>query len=153
MVTTSRKLNLKAMLFSSAALLSLAVLPHAVSARSQAANDVGFRPTCMGENFGSVVNSCGSTQRLTYSAPIDATNTTYQVTVRAQGASASNNVTCWGHGVSEDGVSFWQSNTQSLPFFGPSADLAALSVFVPSNGVMNIYCSVLPGGIVWGYHF
>ncbi|HEX3478472.1 MAG TPA: hypothetical protein VHT91_25800 [Kofleriaceae bacterium] len=153
METSARKLNLKSMLFAGAALLSLAAVPLTASARSQAANAAGFRPTCLGESFGAVVNNCGVAQTFAYSAPIDTTNTTYHVTVRAQGASASSNVTCWGHGVSEDGTTFWLSNTQSLPFFGPSADLAALNVFVPTNGVMNIYCTEQPGGSVWGYHF
>lgn len=153
MMNISRNLNLKAVMFSSAALLSLAVLPHAASARSQAANAAGFRPTCLTESFGAAVNNCGVAETFAYSAPIDTTNTTYHVTVRAQGASASSNVTCWGHGVSEDGTTFFLSNTQSLPFFGPSADLAVLNVFVPTNGVMNIYCTPQPGGVVWGYHF
>lgn len=145
--------NLKTLLLSSAAMLSLAAIPEPASARSVAAHAAGFRPSCLFESFGGVVNGCGSAQTFAYSAPIDATNTTYHVTVRAQGASAASNVTCWGHGVSEDGTTFWLSNTQSLPFFGPSADLAALNVFVPSNGVMTIYCTAQPGGTVWGYHF
>lgn len=147
------KFNLRGMMFSAAAALALAAGPTVASARSVAGHAAAFRPTCLTESFGAMVNNCGSTQTVAYSAPIDATNTTYHVTVRGQGASASSNVTCWGHGVSEDGVSFWLSNTQSLPFFGPSADLAALNVFVPTNGVMNIYCSIMPGGLVWGYHY
>jgi hypothetical protein len=147
------KTNLKMVLFSSVASVSLAAAPMAANARSVAAHAAGFRPTCLVESFGAVVNSCGSSQTFAYSAPVDSTNTTYHVTVRGQGPSASSNVTCWGHGVSEDGTSFWLSNTQSLPFFGPSADLATLNVFVPSNGVMNIYCTAMAGGTVWGYHY
>ncbi len=146
-------INLKTVLLSSAAAVSLAAIPTTASARHVAAHAGGFRPTCMIENFGSIINTCGSQQRLTYSAPVDATATTYRVIVRAQGASAASNVTCWAHGVSEDGTTFWLSNTQSLPFFGPSADLAALNTFVPANGVLNVYCNTLPGGTVWGYHF
>ena len=146
------KTSLKVMLLSSMTARVLSAGSTPASARSQAANAV-FRPACLIENFGSVVNNCGATETFAYSAPVDATNTTYHVTVRAQGASASSNVTCWGHGVTEDGVSFFMSNTQSLPFFGPSADLPVLNVFVPTNGVMNIYCQALPGSIVWAYHY
>lgn len=144
---------LKTVLFSAAAAVALAAAPMTASARSVAAHAAGFRAACLVESFGGVFNTCGSTQGLAYSAVIDATNTVYHVTIRGQGPSAQSNVTCWGHGVSEDGTSFWLSNTQSLPFFGPSADLAPLNVFVPSNGVMNIYCSIMPGGEVFGYHY
>jgi len=146
-------INLKTILFSAAAAAALAAGPMPASARSVAGHAAGFRPTCLSESFGAVFNNCGSTQTTAYSATIDATNTVYHVTVRAQGASAASNVTCWGHGVSEDGTQFWLSNTQSLPFFGPSADLAPLNIFVPANGVMNVYCTAMPGSLVWGYHF
>lgn len=150
--TSARKSARTSALFGGALALSLLASPLTASARNVAAH-AAFRPTCLTESFGAVVNNCGSNQTFAYSAPIDATNTTYRVTVRGQGASAAQNVTCWGHGVSNDGVSFWLSNTQSLPFYGPSADLAQLNVFVPSNGVMTVYCTVLPGGRVWGYHY
>lgn len=132
--------------------LALLAVPLTASARNAAAH-AAFRPACLAESFGAVVNNCGSNQTFAYSAPIDATGTTYQVKVRAQGSGAANNVTCWGHGVSADGATFWLSNTQSLPYYGPSAELAPLNVYVPTNGVMTIYCSVLPGGRVWGYHY
>lgn len=139
-------------LLGGACALALLAIPLTASARNVAAH-AAFRPTCLTESFGAVVNSCGATQTFAYSAPIDATNTTYRVTVRGQGGSAASNVTCWGHGVSNDGVTFWLSNTQALPTFGASADLAPLNVYVPSNGVMTVYCSVMPGGRVWGYHY
>ena len=135
-----------------AAALSLGA-PLTASARNVAAHAAGFRPTCLNESFGGVVNNCGSSQTFAYSPEIDSTGTTYHVSVRGQGASAASNVTCWGHGVSTDGTTFWLSNTQSLPFYGPSADLAALNVFVPSGGVMTIYCTALAGGKVWNYRF
>jgi hypothetical protein len=146
------KLHLKSVLLAASAALSIAT-PLTASARSQAANAAGFRPTCLTESFGAVVNSCTATQTFSYNGAIDTTNIMYHVNVRAQGPSAQSNVTCWAHGVSEDGASFWLSNTQSLPFFGPSADLAALNVFVPTDGYLNIYCRLLPGGSVIGFRY
>jgi hypothetical protein len=95
--------SLKVILLSGSAALARSSAPTPASARSVGAH-AAFRPTCFSESFGAVVNNCGSTQTFAYSAPVDTTNTTYHVTVRAQGASASNNVTCWGHGVTEDGT-------------------------------------------------
>ncbi|HEY2510216.1 MAG TPA: hypothetical protein VGI39_05150 [Polyangiaceae bacterium] len=130
----------------------LGALPFTAQARTVGA-DVTFRPTCLSETFGGIYNGCGAAERVNFNAPIDSTGTYYAATISGQAASAANNVTCWSHGVSENGGTFYQSNTVSLPYYGPSADISLSSVYVPSNGIFNVYCTVNAGGTIHNFRY
>jgi hypothetical protein len=128
------------------------VLPFTAQARTVGAN-AAFRQTCFNESYGGVVNGCGSTQKVSFSAPIDSTGTYFSPVVSAQGASAAQNVTCWAQGESQNGVTFYLSSTESLPYYGPAANISLGSVYVPASGRLTIYCNTDAGSWLQEYSY
>jgi hypothetical protein len=103
----------------------------------------------------SLRNDCGTAKNW-YIPLLDVDGGTSSVTVSAQGASASSDVTCRTYAWMAGGNWFFGSATASLPYYGPVAGIQ-LQLFVPQAfgwaGTADVDCLVNPGGkvidVVW----
>ena len=102
-----------------------------------------------------MTNNCGTAKNW-YVPLLDVSAGTYTVTVVAQGASISSNVTCRTYAWMSGGSQFYGSGPASLPYYGPVAGIQ-LPLFVPQEfgwpGSADVDCQVYPGGqvisVVW----
>lgn len=102
-----------------------------------------------------MTNDCGTAKNW-YVPLLDVAAGTSSVTVTAQGASISSDVSCRTYAWMAGGQWFYGSAPATLPYFGPVAGIQ-LPLFVPQYygwpGTADLDCLVYPGGqviaVVW----
>jgi hypothetical protein len=130
----------------------------AISLPAAARSSVGFfahakypaDAGCLGESYGSLVNTCSATKLVIFPVIMDPGpfNNYLNATVTAYAANSTGLVQCASFGIDRATGGYWGGTYQNLPAFGSRQDIVLPGAFFYPDGAGYVACYVGPGGQV-----